>query len=159
MVKSFGATAVFDYTSQTVASDIKAYTKGQLRHALDCITDQDSAACCYNAIGRAGGNYTSLEACPAQWRPRNAIKYDFVLTIEAFGKDALLGGEYTRVASKEKQDLSAKLFVMVQKLLDKRMLETHPIKVVGRGFDKIIEALETLKRGEVRGSKLVVLLG
>jgi NADPH:quinone reductase-like Zn-dependent oxidoreductase len=158
MVRSFGATAVFDYTSPSVGSDIRAYTDGRLRYALDCITDQASAECCYNAMGRTGCSYTSLEVCLAERRPRDGVKYDFFLALEGFGKDLKLGGEYTRSGSTEKKALAIVLFRMMQKLLDESIMKTHPTEVIGEGFDKVLEGLEVLEKGEVKGKKLVVMI-
>ncbi|PQE21370.1 Enoyl reductase protein [Rutstroemia sp. NJR-2017a BBW] len=157
MVRSFGATAVFDYASPSVGSDIRVYTDGRLRYVLNCITDQASAgysysctgtyrgtagkyrlkglnneafqAYClrplkpichgrrrpepqasgsntYNAMGRTGCSYTSLEVFPAEWRPRDGVKYDFFLALEGFGKDLKLSGEYTRSSFTEKKALA-----------------------------------------------------
>ncbi|PQE23282.1 alcohol dehydrogenase -like domain-containing protein [Rutstroemia sp. NJR-2017a BVV2] len=91
-------------------------------------------------MGRTGCSYTSLEVCPAELRPREGVKYDFFLALEGFGKDLKLGGE------------------MMQKLLDESILKTHPTEIIGEGFDKILEGLEILKKGEVRGKKLVVII-
>jgi aspyridone synthetase trans-acting enoyl reductase len=118
MVKYFDATAVFDCTSPSVGTNIRAYTNGRLRYALDCITGQASAECRHNAIGRTGCSYTSLEVYPAEWRPRNAVKYDLFLALEGFGKYLLLGEEHRRTGSTEKKELAVKLFRIMQKLLN-----------------------------------------
>lgn len=68
----FGADKVFDYHSADCASDVRAYTKGQLAYALDCVSLADTTELCYKAIGRAGGRYVSLEpfrAAVTQTRP------------------------------------------------------------------------------------------
>lgn len=60
------AQAVFDYSSTTVSGDIRKSTNGRLRYALDCITDKDSVACCYGALGLPGGRYACLEQSEAE---------------------------------------------------------------------------------------------
>lgn len=138
---------MFDYASADVGLQIKTYTKGQLRHTLDCITDQASVTCCYAAIGRLGGKYASLEACPEKWKPREAVEADFVMSLEATGAELKLGGEYWRPASGGKLNLTVKLFLQFQNLLDEKRLRAHPIKHVGKGFDGILEGLTQLKAG------------
>lgn len=61
LVKSYGASAVFDYKSETCASDIKSHTRNSLKYALDCIAEPETLQLCYACLGRAGGRYTALE--------------------------------------------------------------------------------------------------
>jgi hypothetical protein len=44
----------------------------------------------------------------------------------------------------------------MQKLLDAGKLKHHPVRQLDGRWDAIIEGLDMLKRGEVRGHKLVV---
>ncbi|KAI2473093.1 zinc-binding dehydrogenase [Annulohypoxylon bovei var. microspora] len=156
MVKSYGASAVFDYTSSDVARDIKAHTGGRLRHALDCIVDPASTTCCYASLGRPGGRYTYLEASPKEWKTREAVKPNFILAFEGFGKEVKLDGEYGRPASLEKHETAVKIFGVFQKLLDEGMVKAHSTEVVGHGFAGILEGLHRLKSGSVSGKRLVV---
>ncbi|KAI1500225.1 zinc-binding dehydrogenase [Biscogniauxia marginata] len=158
LVKSYGAKAMFNYTSPDVAGDIKMYTKGRLRHALDCITCQESTTCCFSALGRPGGRYACLEACPADWRTREVVKAEFIMSLEVFGKEVKLGGEYGRLADPRKHDMATKYSRVFQRLLDEGSIRAHPTEVVGRGFESILGGLQQLKSGSVSGKKLVVLL-
>lgn len=49
LVESKGADAVFDYHDPQCAHKIKEYTKGSLRHALDCVSTEAS----YNIVAQA----------------------------------------------------------------------------------------------------------
>lgn len=158
LVRSFGASAVYDYTAPDVGNTIKKDTGGRLRHALDCISDQSSTQCCYASLGRAAGHDASLEVLQPEWKTRNVIKHDFVMCLEGTGRDVALEGEYRRPASIEKRELAGRMFTIFQRLLDDKVLKTHPVEVVGQGFNSIIEGLITLKSGLVSGKKLVVLL-
>lgn len=158
MVKSFGAQAVFDYSSSTVSGDIRKRTDGRLRHALDCITDKDSVTCCYGALGRPGGRYACLEQCEAEWRTRNVVQAEFVMSLEVLGKKVELAGEYGRAANPALHALACDLTIVFQRLLDERKLRPHPVQVVGRGFSSILEGLRELKSGSVSARKLVVLV-
>lgn len=158
MVKSFGAQSVFDYSSATVSSDIRKSTHGRLRHALDCITDKDSVACCYGALGRPGGRYSCLEHCKAEWRTRDVVQAEFVMSLEVLGKNVELAGDYGRAANPALHALACDLVAVFQRLLDERKLRPHPVHIVGRGFGAILDGLRELKSGSVSGRKLVILI-
>lgn len=158
MVKSFGAEGVFDYSDPSVASEIRKSTRGRLRHALDCITDKQSVACCFGALGRPGGRYACLEAFKEEWRTREVVKADFVMSLEVFGKDLKLGGEYRRDSNPVLHALAQDLTRTFQQLLDQKRLRPHPVHVVGRGFSTILDGLTDLKSGSVYGKKLVVIV-
>lgn len=158
LVKSFGASAAFDYTQDGVGPQIRTHTKGRLRHALDCITDQASVACCYAALGRPGGRYASLERCAPEWRTREAVKAEFVMMHEAFGREVVLKGEYWRAANPQANRLAVSMYRVMQDLLDGDKIRPHPAEVVGRSLEHGLEGLRTLKSGSVSGKRLVVLL-
>ncbi|KAK2776562.1 zinc-binding dehydrogenase family [Colletotrichum kahawae] len=128
-----------------------------IKHALDCITDAESAAICYSVLARVGARYACLEDCPEQWRTRRAVKSKAVMGFEALGYDVDLGHPtYSRKANFELHDVAAQWAREVQSLLESKQLETQPIKEVGGGFEGVIQALEMLQSGEVKGEKLVV---
>ncbi|KAK2613264.1 hypothetical protein N8I77_000187 [Diaporthe amygdali] len=158
LVKSFGASAVFDYTREGVGSEIRAHTKGRLRHALDCITDQGSVTCCYAALGRPGGRYASLERCSPEWRTRDAVKAEFVMMHEAFGKEVKLGGDYGRPANAQLHRLAVDMYRVMQNLLDDGKIVPHPAEMAGHGLQEVLEGLRVLKSGSVSGKRLVVML-
>lgn len=61
LVKDYSANAVFDYRFKTCAADIRAYTKNKLRKVIDPFGEATTTSLCYEAIGRTGGIYCSLE--------------------------------------------------------------------------------------------------
>ncbi|SPO01913.1 related to C.carbonum toxD protein [Cephalotrichum gorgonifer] len=161
LAKSYGAIRTATYTSPTCADTIKSLAAplGPLRHALDCITDADSAAVCFGALGRTGGRYACLEAFDEAWRTRRAVRVEVVLGYEMWGNRVLLGEKetvYSRPASEEKLKVTIRWAGEMQELLDKGLIEAHPLQEVGRGWGAIIEGLHMLRNGEVRGRKLVV---
>ncbi|KAI0117977.1 zinc-binding dehydrogenase [Nemania sp. FL0031] len=156
LVKSFGASDVFDYSSPDIGDIIRAETKGRLRLALDCITDQASTACCYAALGRPGGRYVSLEACPKEWKTRQAVNASFAFAMEAFGAEVKLQGEYWRPANSEKYEKSVELFRIFRRLLLAGVLRNLPTEIVGNTFEDILDGLQVLKSGGVSGRRLIV---
>ncbi|RYP18284.1 hypothetical protein DL765_004004 [Monosporascus sp. GIB2] len=158
LAKSYGAEAVFDYASPDVSGTIRKHTGGRLRHALDCITDRDSVGCCYQAIGRTGGNYAALELVSDELRTRGAVKYDFVMALDVFGRGVELHSGYERDPNPARYHAAVKWIAMCQELLSCGKLRTHPVQVLNGGFDAILEGLQLLKKGAVSGKKLVVRL-
>ncbi|KAH2462379.1 Trans-enoyl reductase fsl5 [Aspergillus fumigatus] len=54
LVKSYGATAAFDYRQKTCADDIRKYTRNSLKFVLDCISEPETMQFCYKCLGRLG---------------------------------------------------------------------------------------------------------
>jgi NADPH:quinone reductase-like Zn-dependent oxidoreductase len=100
-VKSYGASTVFDYASAGSADAVRTYTNNRLRYALDCITDEESVAFCYTALGRAGGWYSCLELCHENLQTRRAVKADFVMGLEVFRLKVDLSDGYEQDAKSE----------------------------------------------------------
>lgn len=80
------------------------------------------------------------------------------MSLEVLGKDVKLGGEYSRDSNPALHALARDLTIVFQQLLDHRRLRPHPVHVIGRGLNSILEGLKELKSGSVSGKKLVVLV-
>ncbi|KAI2621842.1 putative zinc-binding dehydrogenase family oxidoreductase [Hypoxylon sp. NC1633] len=156
MVRSYGAKAVFDYKQPDTPENIRKEAGGRLRYALDCITDPDSISCCYASISRTGGYYASLELCAEKLQTRRAVKADFPMAYEIFGRKIQLSGGYYREASQAKHNAALGWYSTVQRLLNQGKLRSHPIKVLPGGLDAIPEGLRMLRTGDISGQKLVV---
>ncbi|KAK0629903.1 putative zinc-binding dehydrogenase family oxidoreductase [Bombardia bombarda] len=140
LVKSYGATAVFDYMHSDVAGAIKKHTGGRLRHVMDCIADVQSVETCFDAMARVGGRYATLELVPDELLARRrAVRPEFA-------------------PDPGKMEHAIVHFDMYQRLFDEGRLRTHPIQMLEGGFDAILPGLALLKSGEVSGRKLVVTL-
>ncbi|KAH7303549.1 chaperonin 10-like protein [Stachybotrys elegans] len=158
MVKSFGAWAVVDYSSPGSVDEVKQLSRGRLRHALDCITDQASVAFCYAALGRPGDRYASLEKSEPDWRTRAVVQHEFVMALEVLGKAVELGGDYSRSPNPQLHKLAQDFVGLYQRLLDKGGLRNHSVRVIGHGFETITKGLQELKSGSVSATKLVVII-
>lgn len=75
------------------------------------------------------------------------------------GKEVKLTGEYHRDADPAKFDLGVRWRNEVQTLLDRGRLRCHPPREVPGKWQGIIQGLDMLKAGQVRGQKLVVRVG
>ena len=135
-----------------------------LRHALDCVTDAESAAFCFAALARTGGRYVCLEEFRSAWRTRRVVKVKEVMGYEVLGRRVELGGPgltYSRDVNEPAAELGRTWAVEMQSLLNNGLVHAHPIQPIegdGSGTswtEKVVSGLETLRRGGVRGKKLV----
>ena len=156
LVKSRGAVHVLDYNDPSCRDQLRALTDNSLRYAFDCIGDAATMTLCYAAIGDEGGAYTALEAYPKKLtiRRRN-VKHDFVLAWTLFGKDVQLAGAYHRSARPEDRQFGAEWAQKVQKLLDQRKLETHPLEPHIGSLPAIVPRMEQMRQGKHNGRKMV----
>ncbi|KAK4194671.1 chaperonin 10-like protein [Triangularia verruculosa] len=159
LVREAGADAVFDYTLPDVATKIKSYTNNRLKHALDCISDSQSVAICYDSLSRTGGRYVSLEYVPDELLSRRkAVKAGFMLAFQIAGEASGLPGGYDKPADPGKLELGVRFWGVYQKLLDEGKLKPHPVQRLEGGLEGVIKGLELLRSGGVSGKKLVAVL-
>ncbi|TVY36832.1 Trans-enoyl reductase [Lachnellula subtilissima] len=159
LVRSYGASAVFDYTDTNTSVAIKAHTRGRLKYVLDCISDEQSVRCCYGAIARTGGRYTSLELVPDELlATRRAVQASFVMAFEVLGQEIKLPGGYGKPADPGKRELSIRCFAIYQRLLNEGKLRTHPTQLLEAGLESVLNGLALLKSGTISGKKLIVSL-
>ncbi|KAI0013522.1 GroES-like protein [Xylariaceae sp. FL0662B] len=155
MVKRYGADDVFDYTSSDTPESIRKLTGNRLRYALDCITDHDSVACCYAALGRSGGRYVCLELCPEELKTRKAVKCEFIMVLEIFGERVQLDKGYGRDPNPGRYKTAVRWFEIFQRLLGEGKIIPHPTQVLNEGLQGVIDGLNLLKTGSISGKKLV----
>ncbi|CAG9986856.1 unnamed protein product [Clonostachys byssicola] len=159
LVRTRGAMEALDYVNPTVVDDVRAFAGGKLKHVLDCIGDSSSAALCYATIGRTGGHYVTLEQVSDELlKSRLAVRAKVALGYELFGRKVALPGVYGCPAQPEKSALAARYLPILQDLLDRGALRTHPTQLVGGELSDVLEGLKLLKSGSVSGQKLVVVL-
>ena len=157
LAREYGATDVVSYTDKDCVDKVKAIADKPIRKVLDCITDMDSAAMCYSAMARTGGMYACLEECPEAWRTRRIVKVKEVMGFQVLGVDLNLGDStYTRPGEERLLKIGMQWAEVMEILMKERKIKTHPLKELEGGWQSIIDGLEMLKKGEVRGQKLVV---
>jgi NADPH:quinone reductase-like Zn-dependent oxidoreductase len=155
MVKSYGATQVFDYNDPNCAAEIKKATKNSLKYILDPIASAQASELCYSAMGRLGGTYISLELSALE-PPRPTIKTDWVLGMSLLGKQVKIGSSLQRDANLDHHVFGVEYYKQVQKLIEKEELKAHPPRKMSGSLQGILdEGLELLSMGRVSGEKLV----
>jgi hypothetical protein len=84
---------------------------------------------------------------------------DMPLAYVIQGREVKLDGIYHRDADLKMFDLGVRWSKEVQNLLDQGHLRCHPMREIPGKWQGIIQGLEMLKAGRVRGQKLVVRVG
>ncbi|PSR83726.1 hypothetical protein BD289DRAFT_435485 [Coniella lustricola] len=157
LVRRFGAEQVFDYGQDDCAATIRAYTRNTLASALDCIATAETTQLCYGALGRAGGRYATVEPFRESVTSQRALTVvpSWLLAVTVFGRKVDLDGEYARPARPQDKELALRLTAYAQTLLDQGQLPTHPVKVVGTGWDSVVRGVATVRKEALSGQKLV----
>lgn len=78
---------------------------------------------------------------------------------EIFGKVVALEGEYGRRADEAKKERAVQWCGEMQGLVESGEVRSHPVRVLEGGWKGVLEGLGRLRKGEVRGEKLVVRVG
>ena len=146
------------HTSTTCLKTIKSLAdESPIKHALDCITDPESAAICFDALSRVSGRYACLEYCPEAWRPRRSMKVKIVMRFEFKDSDVDLSHPvYTRKANPKLFAIENEWTKDMQSLLNRGLITTLAIREVDGQLKEIIKGLEQLQSGQVKGQKLAV---
>jgi len=158
MVRDLGADAVFDYKSPSVGSDIRELTRNGLYHAFDCISTDESARICADALSDDTASqkpgYSALLYC-AFPREDVCVNVTVAHTIfgESFTKPELGPGNFPADASD--YEFGQAFWKMTKGLFAEGKLKVHPPDIRGGGLEGVLEGLEELKLGKVSGRKLV----
>ncbi|KAH6867727.1 chaperonin 10-like protein [Thelonectria olida] len=156
LVKSFGASAVFDYRAPNCTADIRKHTKNNIRYALDCISTTASMQFCYQAIGRAGGKYTALEPySEAVAQTRKMVKPDWIMGPQMLGKEIVWPEPHWRPADAEMGEFGHSWTATLRKLLDNNLIRPHPIIVKQGGLQEVLGGIEDVRAKKMSGKKLV----
>lgn len=147
LVKSYGADAVFDYASQTVAEDIVKQYPG-ISKAVDCFAEGKSADVCAKVVRDAGGKVLAL--LPG--------KHDMVMVYTLLGHEFQILPPIGPKFEKSPGDRAAlvKFYEMLPRVLD--VLKPVPITVSEGGLEEVLAGLDKLRRHQVSGGKLGVYL-
>ncbi|KAK4624100.1 Trans-enoyl reductase iccB [Fulvia fulva] len=154
-MKSLGAVACFDYHVATVGDEVRDFTKGGLREALDCITDSASMNICYSALGDQGGRYVGLDQFPIRSHTRRDVYPEWIVAWTVSGEAIQWKRPYARTAKPKHKAFGQKWNPEAQKLLDSGRLQTHPIDLRSGGLAAIPDGIAMLRKGLTDGKKLV----
>lgn len=157
-LKSLGADAVFDYSSPSCATDIKAYTGGQMTLAWDCQSSEESALLCAMALSDTQPcKIGTLMDVPGE----NIKKVNPMVEIQSSLYYTVFGEPFTFI-NEQPPVVGDFEFGKSFWELSKTLLENGKVKPVritknlgGSGLHGVLEGLRYLKEGKVSGGKLV----
>ncbi|CZR41702.1 uncharacterized protein FPRO_11292 [Fusarium proliferatum ET1] len=153
LVKQYGADAVFDYNSPSVAEDIiKDYPK--ITKAVDCFSEGKSTSICAAVLKPSGGKVVTL--LPNGKSSTPGVTYDLVMSYTAMGHAFQWLPPIGPKFEARPQDRAA--LVRFYETLPRitHILKPIPTIELKSGFDGILEGLDKLRAGLVAGGKQVV---
>lgn len=77
------------------------------------------------------------------------------MVLSIFGRKVALEGEYGRDARPQDREFGAKAFAAVQDLLDRGLIDTHPVKVMPGGWEGVMGGVDIIRSQALSGQKLV----
>ena len=151
-----GAVKTFDYNSPSCGLWIRQYTGNSLGYVLDCITTADTMQMCYEAIGAAGGRYISLDPPPVRIKySRRDIYADTVLALTLFGEFIRLPGYSSKRGAAGDRQIGARFSLIAQDLLNRGLLKPPALEIKTGGLEALGRGIDDVRKGRVKGRKLV----
>ncbi|KAF5362712.1 hypothetical protein D9758_011743 [Tetrapyrgos nigripes] len=144
------ADRLFDYNDPEVTRKIRAYTNGNLRHAVDCISEGSTPNQVNECMSEEGGTVSTL--IPTQ-SDRPEVKHVVSVAYMLFGK--AFDFPFPCEASPGMVEFANKSSRMIEKLVAGGKMVLAPIKVFPDGLAGVQEGLEYMKSGKVSGEKVV----
>ncbi|KAM5343773.1 hypothetical protein ACJ41O_012310 [Fusarium nematophilum] len=153
LVKKYGADAVYDYRSPTVAADIvKDHPK--ITKAVDCFSEGNSTSICADVLKPKGGKLVTLLPNGKSSIPN--VEYDLVMAYTAFGHPFQwlppIGPKFE--ARPDDREGLIRFYKTLPRITD--ILKPIPTIELKPGFEGILEGLDALRAGRVVGGKQVV---
>ena len=151
MLKSLGADEVLDYRNPDVGKQIRIATGNSLSLVFDCVSTEQTAAICAEAIGSKGGQYCSLLGPDC---PRSDVKSTFFLAYSACGEEYIYEGVRWPVVPGVYEH-AVKLAPIVEKLWTEGKFKPHPQRLEAGGLTGALEGMKIMKAGRYSTEKLV----
>lgn len=153
LVKSYGADAVFDYNSASVAQDIvKEYPA--ISKAVDCYSEGQSIKISAEVVKGKGGKVMTL--LPNSNPKVPGVTVEMVLAYTMLGRPFQwlppVGPKYA--ANPDDRQGLVRFYSHLPQLT--KWLKPLPVTISEDGFDGILAGLDKLRQKQVSGTKLVV---
>ncbi|KAM5537100.1 hypothetical protein V8D89_009246 [Ganoderma adspersum] len=158
LLKSLGATAVFDYRDPEAVMEVKAVTGDSITKVLDCISTTESRQFWQGAVSLEGGKVIVL--LPLEdididiETPPKDIVHQFTFIGTALGKEVTTIGQSFPV-SPEDQAQIASFVKKMPILIEQGKLVPNPIKLWPGGLAAIPEGVQYIQEGKQSAEKIV----
>lgn len=77
------------------------------------------------------------------------------MALTIFGGKVALDGAYGRDARPQDRLFSTRAFAAVQDLLDRGLIDPHPVKIMPGGWEGVMRGVDTIRNQAISGHKLV----
>ncbi|KAH9928552.1 GroES-like protein [Epithele typhae] len=155
LVKSLGASAVFDYRAPDVIDQIKAATGGTLAKAVDTISEKDSQRICAESMGPAGGHVVLVLFRVPEATQRTDVAFKTTLIYTSLGREFTFAGTMHFPVSEEDRAHMVSFLEKVPELVKSGAVKPLPIKAWEGGLDGLADGLQYMREGKVSAEKIV----
>ncbi|PLB44876.1 GroES-like protein [Aspergillus steynii IBT 23096] len=160
LIASRGADYIYDYNSPDSIDAILAQSAtNPITYIFDCIGSESSSTYCSKILPVTGGHYHSIRAPvpPAfkELRPEESAKATTALGYTLLGERFEFPGGLVFEADKEEEEFGKSWGRIVGELVERGVVRTHEVDARVGGLEGVLQGLEELRKGEVRGKKLV----
>ena len=150
-VKALGAEEAFDYKDPECGSKIREYTKDNLTHVFDCISEGKSPQICCDAVSTKGGKISYLLPIDT---PRKDVEGKRTLAYTITG-EAFEFGPAKIPDMPQDFEFAKGFWELSAKLLQEGKVKVHRPEVRKEGLKGVFGGLKDLKENKVSGVKLV----
>ena len=160
LVASRGADYIYDYNNPNIMSTIIAQSAtNPITYVLDCIGNDSSSTYCSKILPAAGGHYHSVRwPLPSPFkelRPEKSAKATSALGYTMVGERFEFPGGLVFQADVEEEAFGKRWGRVAEELVSRGLVRPHEVDVRGGGLRAVLEGLQELRAGGVRGKKLV----
>ncbi|GJC96409.1 zinc-binding oxidoreductase [Colletotrichum higginsianum] len=154
LVKSLGASHVFDYRERDVVESIKKVAP-RLEYVFDTIGNETSSGQASQAITESGGRLCTVR--PGKANTENVTKQTKVTDVlvwTAFLKDHQYG-PFKWPANESDHKLGAEFFEKLPGWVEDGTIKPNTPQVIPGGLDRVEKGFQTYRDGSISGTKLV----
>ncbi|KAI0636542.1 GroES-like protein [Trametes polyzona] len=156
LVRSLGASAVFDYRDADVVQKIKDVSGDTIRSAFDTISVRSSQAISADVIAPGGGKVAHIVSIIPDATTRTDVERLFTLLYWALGRPFTLAGHGYHPDRPEDKAHIEQFLKKVPWMVKEHHLKPTPVKLWEGGLSGILDGLECIRAGKVSAQKIVV---
>ncbi|KAI0057238.1 dehydrogenase [Artomyces pyxidatus] len=149
LMRSLGADEVFDYNEPDVMQQIWLATDGQLRHAVDTISEGATPDLVAGALGQGGG--VSAVIGPVKKSYTN-VKSVHSLAYTLLGNDFDFPQKNT--ATPEQKQWGKNVAKLLEDILAQGQVKPNPVYLMPNGLASVSEGFQHMKEGKVHAQKV-----
>ncbi|KAJ5263145.1 zinc-binding oxidoreductase ToxD [Penicillium angulare] len=150
-VQKLGASKAFNYKDSACGANIRKFTNDALELTFDCISHENSAKICCEAISSDRGKLCSLNPTA---HPRTDVKNIHTLAYTVNDEDFEMGNSLIP-AKPDDLEFGKMFWELATKLIAESKISTHPILACTGGLEGVLHGINQLREGKVSRKKLV----